>query len=62
MLTTRYRDDSSIKAEIEDKQQNKGLRVHVVFKGQDERVRRGLEGALCDGLDHLLQPERAQGH
>lgn len=30
-------------------------RVHVVLKGQDDRKRRGLEGALGYRLDHLLK-------
>lgn len=36
------------------------LRVHVVFKRQDDREGRGLEGTFCDGLDHLLKTQRRE--
>lgn len=34
-------------------------RVHVVLEGKDDRKRRGLEGTLCNGLNHLLKDRKS---
>lgn len=37
----------------------KDSRVHVVLEGKDDRKRRGLEGTLCNGLNHLLKTRKS---
>lgn len=34
-------------------------RVHVVLEGKNDGKRRGLEGTLCNGLNHLLKDRKS---
>lgn len=39
---------------------NKPLRVYVVLEGEDDRILGGLESALSDGLNHILQDTKTR--